>query len=103
MASTVRVEDRVHAALIELAAEERRPIGRVLEAAVERYKKEKFWEGMRADFARLRADPDAWRGYQDEIALWDATSGDGLVDEEPYYSAAEEAEIDADYARTFGR
>lgn len=103
MAVTVSLDDRVYAALVELAAEERRPIGRVIETGVERYKKAKFWERVRADFARLRADPDAWRGYQDEIVLWETTSKDGLEAEEPYYSATEEAEIDADYARTFGR
>ncbi len=78
MAVTVGLDDRVYAALKELAAEERRPIGRVIEAAVERYKKAKFWEGVRADFTILRSDSIAWRGYQEEIALWETTSKDGL-------------------------
>lgn len=103
MASTVRVEDNVHATLIELATEEHRPIGRVIEDAIERYKKEKFWRGVQDDFDRLKSDPVAWSDYQNEVAEWDAAADDGLVAEEPYYTAEEEAEIDADYARTFGR
>jgi hypothetical protein len=38
---------------------------------------------MRADYERLRADPEAWAEYQREIALWDALSSDGLEDEPP--------------------
>lgn len=45
---------------------------------------------MHEDFARLRADTDAWQDCQDELLVWDATLMDGLEDEEPYDGAAEE-------------
>ncbi len=102
MATTVRVDDKLHTTLRELALAEHKPIGQVIEEAVERYKKEKFWQGVQDDFARLHADPARSKDYQNEIALWEATAGDGLRTEEPYYTPDEEAEIDAHYARTYG-
>ncbi len=102
MVRAVRVEDRLHATLREIAAEERRPIGQVIEDAIQRYQKEKFWQGVQEDFARLRANPAAWKGYQDEVMLWDSTVGAGLEDEEPYCAPEEEQEISEHYARTYG-
>jgi len=103
MATTVRVDDQLHARLRQIAAAEGRPIGEVIQEAVDRYEREKFWVSVKQDFERLRGDPAAWRAYQDEIALWDAASDETLADEEPYYSPEEEAEIDAEFAKTYGR
>jgi predicted transcriptional regulator len=89
--ATVRVESKVHATLRALAAAEQRSISQVIEEALDRYQEEKFWTAMHDGFARLRANPAAWADYQAEAALWDAASGDGLEDDEPYFSA-EEAE-----------
>ena len=102
MASTVRVDDTLHARLREIAEEEHRPIGQVIEDAIQQYEREKFWQGVHEDFARLKDEPVAWREYQDELELWDATAGDGLENEEPYYTPEEEEEIRAEYARTYG-
>lgn len=87
--ATVRVEPKLHATLRALAIAEQRPIGEVIEEAVDRYQKERFWKAMHEGFARLRADPVAWRDYQDEADLWDLVSGDGLEDEEPYFTEEE--------------
>ena len=86
---TVRVDPKLHATLRALAAAERRSIGQVIEEAVDRYQKDKFWKAMHEGFARLRADPVAWGEYQDEAALWDSASGDGLEDEAPYFAEEE--------------
>lgn len=95
MATTVRVEDKVHAMLVELAKEEHRPIGQVIEQAIEQYRREKFWKGVTEDLERLRADPAAWKDYQDEIALLEGGSMDGLENEPPYFTPQEEEEIRA--------
>jgi hypothetical protein len=95
MASTVRVDDDLHAKLVALAAEEHRPIGQVIEDAIERYRREKFWKGVNEDLERLRADPEAWNDYQDEIALLEGGSMDGLENEPPYFTPEEEEEIRA--------
>jgi predicted transcriptional regulator len=100
MATTVRLDDRVAAKLRELAKEEHRPIGQVVQDAVDQYQKEKFWREAEASVARLRADPDAWQDYQEEIRLLEGGSMDGLEDEEPYYTEAEVEEILGRQART---
>lgn len=100
MATTVRVEDKLAATLRELAGEERRPIGQVIEDAVAQYQKAKFWQGVHEDFARLRTDPVAWADYQAESDVFAGGSMDGLEDEPPYYTPAEEEEILAEHART---
>jgi hypothetical protein len=87
--ATVRVEPKLHATLRALSDAEQRSISQVIADAVDRYQKATFWRAMHEGFARLRADPVAWREYQDEAALWDSASGDGLEDEEPYFTAAE--------------
>jgi hypothetical protein len=84
--ATVRVDPKLHATLRTLSAAEQRSISQVIEEAVDRYQKERFWTAMHEGFARLRADPAAWREYQDEATLWDSVSGDGLEDEEQYFT-----------------
>ena len=100
MASTIRVDDDVHAALVEIAGTEHRSIGRVIEDAVSQYRKAKFWKTVDESVERLRADPVAWKDYQDEIAFFQGGSMDGLEDEEPYYTADELEEILAEHTRT---
>ncbi len=41
----------------------------------------------------LRADPVAGKDYQDEFALLEGGSMDGLVDEDPHYTTEEVGEI----------
>jgi hypothetical protein len=99
----VKLKQGTHAKLQQIAKAESRPMGDIVTDLVERYEKELFWKGVREDYARLHADPEAWKDYQNEIAVWDATSGDGLENEPPYYTPEEEDEIRAEYARTYGR
>jgi predicted transcriptional regulator len=103
MASTVRVDPRLHARLREISEDERRPIGQVIEDAIGQYEREKFWREVHASVERLRADPAAWQAYQDEIALFEGGSMDGLAGEESYYTPEEEEAIRAEHARTQGR
>lgn len=87
--ATVRVDPKLHAALRALSEDEQRPMSQIIEEAVSRYQQAKFWQEMHDGFARLRADPEAWGEYQAEAALWDSVSGDGLEDEEPYFTPEE--------------
>lgn len=103
MASTVRVDAKLHARLREIAEAEHRPIGQVIEDAIRQYEREKFWRDVNDSVERLRADPAAWKAYQDEIALFEGGSMDGLEGEEPYYTPEEEEAIRAEHARTEGR
>ena len=87
--ATIRVDPKVHATLRALAAAERRSIGQVIEAALDRYQKENFWRAMDQGFTRLRADPAAWSAYQDEAAVWNSAIGDGLEVDAPYFTMEE--------------
>lgn len=104
MASTmVKVHPQTHAKLQEIARDEHRPMGEIVTDLVERYERERFWQGVTEDLERLRADPVAWRDYQDEIAFFDGVALDGLADEPPYFTPAEEEAIRARHARAQGR
>ncbi len=100
MGSTVRVEDDVHAALLEISKAERRPIGQVIEDAILQYRRAKFWQGVHEDYSRLRASTADWKDYQDEVQMLGGGSLDGLMNEAPYYSQEEEELIRADAANS---
>jgi len=51
---------------------------------ISEHERRAFLEGCNADYARLRADPDAWREELEERAAWDCTLMDGLKDDPPY-------------------
>jgi hypothetical protein len=93
----VKITSQTHAKLQEISRAQHRPMGEIVTDLVERYEREQFWKGVTEDLERLRADPVAWQDYQDEIALFEGGSMDGLEDEPPYYTAAE---LEAIRART---
>ena len=101
--SSIRVEEATLAKLRVISKEEKRPIGKIVTDLVEKYEKDKFWKEMSEGFERLRADPVAWKEYQDEAALWQRAAADNLKDEPPYYTPEEIAEIEAEYAKSFDR
>jgi len=96
MATTVRVNDELHATLRELSDQEERPIGDVIADAIEQYQKARFWDRVRGEYELLRTNPEDWADYQSETALWDSLASDGLGAEPPFYSPDEEAELDAE-------
>ena len=68
---------------------------------VEQHQRARFWREVHDDYARLQSDPAAWKDYQDEVALLEGGSINGLEYEEPYYTPEEEVEIRA-HARSQG-
>ncbi len=80
---SVRIPEEAHSALRQLAAEQRKTIGEVLNAAVDAYRREQIWQLAEAAYAKLRADPEGWAEWQREIDLFDSTAADGL-DAFPY-------------------
>lgn len=99
----VKVSAKNHARLREWAKEDRRSMSDIVNDLIEQHERERFWDGVREDYERLRRNPAAWKDYQDEIALYEGASMDGLEDEEPYYSPEEEEEIRAEAARSQDR
>ena len=78
--TTVRVSEHTHELLRKLAEASGEPLQKVLERAVESYRREQFYAEFNAAFERLRADPVAWEGELAERALWGRTLADGLDD-----------------------
>jgi predicted transcriptional regulator len=78
--TTVRVSEHTYELLRELAEATGQPLQKVLERAVENYRREQFYAELDAAFERLRADPVAWEGYLAERAEWEVTLADGLDD-----------------------
>lgn len=81
MSVTIRIPPEVHAKLRALATSRRQPIGAVVAAAVDSLDERTFWEGVRADYERLYADPAAAAAYEAEFAELDVTLADGLADD----------------------
>lgn len=78
MSLTIRINKSAHAALRRLAEETDEPMTEVLDKAIEAYRRQRFLEGLNADFAALRSDPAAWADEDAERRAWDATLADGL-------------------------
>lgn len=76
--ATVRISEEAREALREISAESGESMQAILDRAIEAYRRKRFFEQLNADYAALRANPEAWAEYQKELALWDATLMDGL-------------------------
>ncbi len=76
--TTVRVTEHTHNVLRELAEATGEPLQRVLEKAVDQYRRERFFADLHAAYERLAADRAAWRDELAERAELDGTLADGL-------------------------
>jgi hypothetical protein len=76
-ATTVRIGREALGLLHQLAREEGLSQQRVLERALEAYRRLRVLEASNDAFARLRGDDAAWKEEQEERRAWDATLGDG--------------------------
>lgn len=78
MASTqVRISEATHTVLKSIAGETGDSLQRVVETAVERYRRELFLESLNRDFGTLKTDDSAWQEELAERSLWDSTLADG--------------------------
>jgi hypothetical protein len=77
---TIRVNKPTIDMVRELAAKAETTMTAVVEAAVRDYRASQFWKEVEAGYAALRANPEAWAEYQEEIGAWDCTLADGLED-----------------------
>ena len=75
---TVPISEASHRVLRELAEQTNQTETEVLDKALDAYRRKVFFEQLRADYAALKADPEAWAEELAERKLWDATLMDGL-------------------------
>jgi predicted transcriptional regulator len=78
--TTVRISNRAHEHLRELAARSGRPLQAVLESAIEAFRREAFFARLDAAYEAVWADEQAGREEREERALWEGTLADGLAD-----------------------
>ena len=79
----VKIPLDAHAHLAELAADQERPMGDLVAELIEKERRRAFMVAANEDYARLRADPEAWADWQAEIKSMEGTLMDGL-DEYPW-------------------
>lgn len=75
---TVRISDRAHRTLKDLARRTGQPMQTILDHAIEEERRRMFFADVDAAYGRLRSDPKAWAEYKAEQAVWDTTLMDGL-------------------------
>jgi predicted CopG family antitoxin len=80
MDKAVSVASETYEKLAYLAEKDGASISEVLARAIDNLYRKRFLEDMNADYARLRADAEAWKEELEERALWDNTLNDGLED-----------------------
>jgi hypothetical protein len=78
--TTIKVSAQTRDRLKRLADEDQLTMDGELARTLDNAEEARFWEGVRADYARLQADPQEWADYVSELAEWDHAAGDGLDD-----------------------
>lgn len=78
---TIRVSDEVYKKLYSLAMADSKTVAGVIAELIREREDRVFFQQLNEEALRLRADPVAWKEYQDELAEWDVTLLDGLEEE----------------------
>jgi predicted DNA-binding protein len=77
----IRISPKSKAALRDLAKRAGKPMQTILDEAIDQYQRDKFLDEVNAAYARLRADPVAWKEELAERQDWNGTLMDGLENE----------------------
>ena len=102
-AATIKIKTETHLKLQELSRSENRPMGEIVTRLVDEYEHQRFWQEAKAQLARLKADPVAWKDYLDEMTEWDEMPNEVLDQEDPYSTPEEERKMLAESANSEGR
>ena len=78
----LRIGDRTHQMLRELARLEGTSMQVVLDRALAEYKKKRFFDSLGAAFGALKNDPKAWAEEQQERQAWAHTLSDNADSDE---------------------
>ncbi len=81
--TTIRVSAATHASVRRMAEAQQTSLSEVVADAVAQLEKKKMLEAFNADYARLKADPEAAAELAAEMSEFDGTLYDGL-EEWPY-------------------
>lgn len=78
--TAIRVPMTTYTRLRDMAQQSNISIAQVIEQLIEERQRREMVKIMTKDFQRLRANPEAWKSYQEELSAWDVTLLDGLED-----------------------
>lgn len=78
---TVPISEATHKILLELASNGGEPIDRIVDKAIEEYRRHHLLVEANAAYAELRSDEQAWQEELAERRQWDAILADGLNEE----------------------
>ena len=73
---TVRINQKSHNILRQIASKEGKPMQTILEAAIEEYRRQSFLHEANAVYAALRSDPKKWKEELAERKDWESTLAD---------------------------
>ena len=74
---TIRISKTTHELLHTLASQDNTSMQAIVEQAIEHYRRQRFLEGLSADFTNLRENNESWHDELQERQQWDITLGDG--------------------------
>lgn len=92
MSRPVRVSDKGHEILVELAKEDKKSMSDVLEKVLLAEKRRRFFEGINAGYEELKKSPSDWKEELEERDLYENTLMDGVKDE-PIWSMEIKGEV----------
>ena len=77
-AVNIRVDEPTRDTLRALSRECDEKMSVLVAQAVKDFRRKKFMEALNAEYAAVRADPEAWKSELQERAIWDGTLLDGI-------------------------
>ena len=75
--STVRISKESSHILREIAAQEKKSLQTVLDAAIEEYRRHRFLQEANKAYLVLKENPKSWKAELEERKQWETTSSDG--------------------------
>lgn len=76
--TAVSVSQKTMRVLNDLANETSQSVEQILEKAIEDYRRKVFFEGLAADYAALKSNPESWTEELEERKLFEGTLMDDL-------------------------
>lgn len=76
--TTIRISTQTRNSLRELAQMKGLPMQKIVDQAIEAYRRQHLLATANVAYARLREDESMWQEYLKEQTEWDATLNDGL-------------------------
>lgn len=76
--TTIRISEKTHRTLMQLAREARAPMTDLVDQAVELYRRKRILAEANVAYAALRQEPEAWAELQAERAVLEGTLVDGF-------------------------